>query len=1077
MPPIRRSTGHHENHIWEQNESTIRYLYQTERKTLKQVKEIMEAEHGFPTMPLQTYETKLRDVLGLRKKLKKADWTAIYQHYQNRGGKSTGIYLNGSRIPWEKAWKEIRRSGARSVGRDQDATLPSGVIVRTPSPAGPSTFTPPPVHENQLYSRHLPPSSFPPQKLSLWPLNQILAQNPQNMAQLPQSHQYPDILASTLLDNINVEDTRKLVSVKYDFALSDIPWNTFKDKMLSAGYPTLNIDIGLHEPWPLLHQGTASSLPALEFDVYYFLAKAIYLISNEMGVLWQQRQIFKILINRVPKSVLIGLFQIDLPTIRATWECLVYCAGMFGYRGSFNFLIDVGLQHVGWVVPGGASYLGFAASMGALDLVRSLLQAGARADGAIRMADQSPLVEAVATGNLECVELLLEKCDINRVVENGSTYGIKGTTLTLFVAALGSGGFVTPLRQDHVYQQVSGILNQRKIRVHLDLKNEQQARGVTMLLKGGANVDSRVNMEGTIFGLMHRLLEFYKIKEIPVEWYPTLLEISYYRNAALFHELLPYSSRRMEHVTRSGIWLSAEQGQKDLDEYLMSRPSDSSFDTMGFLELFLAEQFLQPNMSIDTDVIQGLVEYGVDLKRASFPRNINYFLCRLVHMAQYLDDDEFLVILRLFLCSGAVIDEEVLEASVEEKGINTLLVLSQHGADIAKDGGGALSLAAKFNNYKAVSWLLDAGVNINAAVHGHTLQGFQLGSVISLAAIGDSSHYGEWREHWLCSSMSYNMLVYLIECGAELKNNPDDPNSFPFLYCFLYHAEEDRSLLDKMKLFLDQKLKSHDLVGSECLLEVCLCPRLGMNEEEMEQRLAIFELLLEHGVPVVDTRVLPSLIYNYGDRHEITRKLLENVVDIDVYSGRDKPTYTAVQAAALRGDNALVVELVMMGAHINKPAAGLGGRTALQAACDLNPTSTEGKTEKMKLIQFLIERGAEINAPAGPDFGCTALQCAAMGGDMEAALLLLYHGAAVNDLPATGMGGFCALDGAARNGNLDMVKLLLNVGALSHRRGHSGYEGAIDLAKGIGHFALADLIREHAEREMKLYGVNLAMSF
>lgn len=69
------------------------------------------------TSSLSTYETKLRDVLGLRKKLKKADWTAIHQHYQDRQGKDTGIYLNGSRIPWEKAWKEIRRYGAQSMSK------------------------------------------------------------------------------------------------------------------------------------------------------------------------------------------------------------------------------------------------------------------------------------------------------------------------------------------------------------------------------------------------------------------------------------------------------------------------------------------------------------------------------------------------------------------------------------------------------------------------------------------------------------------------------------------------------------------------------------------------------------------------------------------------------------------------------------------------------------------------------------------------------------------------------------------------------------------------------------------------
>ncbi|ROW07168.1 hypothetical protein VPNG_07331 [Cytospora leucostoma] len=65
-------------------------------------------------MPKTIWETKLRDDLGLRKKLKKKDWPIIYGHVLARReqGKETAIYLNGTRLPWGKAWKEIRRSGA-----------------------------------------------------------------------------------------------------------------------------------------------------------------------------------------------------------------------------------------------------------------------------------------------------------------------------------------------------------------------------------------------------------------------------------------------------------------------------------------------------------------------------------------------------------------------------------------------------------------------------------------------------------------------------------------------------------------------------------------------------------------------------------------------------------------------------------------------------------------------------------------------------------------------------------------------------------------------------------------------------
>ncbi|KAI8948543.1 hypothetical protein F4801DRAFT_556522 [Xylaria longipes] len=98
--------------IWYTHEPIIRKLYLEEKKTLKKVKEIMELKHGFPSFPLTMYGAKLRDQLNLPKKLKRKDWPVVYRHYQKRQacGKQTHMYLNSTFIPWEKAWKEIRRS-------------------------------------------------------------------------------------------------------------------------------------------------------------------------------------------------------------------------------------------------------------------------------------------------------------------------------------------------------------------------------------------------------------------------------------------------------------------------------------------------------------------------------------------------------------------------------------------------------------------------------------------------------------------------------------------------------------------------------------------------------------------------------------------------------------------------------------------------------------------------------------------------------------------------------------------------------------------------------------------------------
>ncbi|KXJ86965.1 hypothetical protein Micbo1qcDRAFT_208741 [Microdochium bolleyi] len=103
--------------LWQRYKPLIRRLYLEENHTLERLKEILERDHSFPFTPLSTYESKIRDVLNIRKKLKKADWPIIYQHWLRLGGNETKpeLFFLGRHIPWVKAWKEIRRSPPHSL--------------------------------------------------------------------------------------------------------------------------------------------------------------------------------------------------------------------------------------------------------------------------------------------------------------------------------------------------------------------------------------------------------------------------------------------------------------------------------------------------------------------------------------------------------------------------------------------------------------------------------------------------------------------------------------------------------------------------------------------------------------------------------------------------------------------------------------------------------------------------------------------------------------------------------------------------------------------------------------------------
>ncbi|KAL7627774.1 hypothetical protein AAE478_001969 [Parahypoxylon ruwenzoriense] len=1117
MLPIKRVLPDQGGDMWERSKSTIRQLYENERKTLREVKTIMEAQYGFPVTPY------LRDGLGLRKKLKKAEWSVVYHRYKNRKGKQTGVYLNGTQIPWKKAWKEIRRSGARSTSGagDQDVRLPPGVDVRTPSPE-PRPVVAPHLLAGQTSLPDSSPESLEfPLSLPFVPLIcSTLIHYSQNSPLPSQGYRYPWSSDLFLEREARTAKLLERALEENSVALRDIPWNVFKYALLSIantklyippnerdwiqGDYRLNFNFikpadfrlgpNLSETWrkplpstvtPFTDQTSSSSkVPALNFDAYSFLTKAVYLLSNNL-VKWLPHdpcpEIFKIVLNRIPLSLLDQLFRSDLPTIRAAWTFSVRCAGHCGYRAAFSLLVEAGLRHEGWIRPIGSLCLSLAVSMGALDTARRLIEAGVRADDVLEVAesDKVAMVQAAATGNLECVRLLLDVCDVNRVVKRWEAYDAEVSTFGVFLSTLAAGRYITTEKRDHEYipQTVKRTEN-GAFMVSISLDNERQSQVLDMLLSSGANVDA--TWKG---GMFSTVLHFYQAEGIPIDWRPTLLEQSYYWDINLFQRLAPYSSRLAARFARPGICLSAKQGGEALHQYLESRLAEYDLERKAFLELILAEQFMMHNMNLDTKVVRGLIEFGVDPKLPSLRElDVNFLLYRLVSEARWHGySEEFDAILICLLQSGAVINSEVLEAGVEDDGFDVLHALFRRGADVKRFGAAALSTAARLNSYAAVSLLLEAGVDINAAVNMDS----RPWSIIALACntrgfLPPSSRYYERAlRRQIPGSATCEMLEYLTGRGAKLKNSPSDLSGFHFLHRLLLTSSRDCSLLNKMRFLLDSRLDPQDLSNpEECLLEACLNPKDRPSETETKDRLAILELLIENGAPIETSRVLPSLI-SYGGRHELLVDLLEAGVDINAYSrgnGAHSFPCTPVQAAAGRGDKELVAFLVERGANINQPAHGNRGKTALQAACGWDPASFEEKEKKLSLVQFLIDEGAEVNAPAASSYGCTAMQHAAALGDMETTLLLIHHKANPNALPYR-RGGRCALDAAANFGRLDVVQLLLNVGGLSYNQGRTGYEGAIQCAKSLGYFAVADLIQRHIASNTKYFGLNIAMTF
>jgi len=141
----------------------------------------------------------------------------------------------------------------------------------------------------------------------------------------------------------------------------------------------------------------------------------------------------------------------------------------------------------------------------------------------------------------------------------------------------------------------------------------------------------------------------------------------------------------------------------------------------------------------------------------------------------------------------------------------------------------------------------------------------------------------------------------------------------------------------------------------------------------------------------------------------------------------------------------IITVLMENGANVNKVAPYREyRRTALQKA------AASGTIQQ---VRILIHANADVNAPAGPNLGITALHSAAIGGHVWIALFLLRARPDVNALPAN-CDSRSALCGATENGRLDMVQLLLNVGA-------NPDEAAVELATTNWHYVIANGLKDH----------------
>ena len=202
-----------------------------------------------------------------------------------------------------------------------------------------------------------------------------------------------------------------------------------------------------------------------------------------------------------------------------------------------------------------------------------------------------------------------------------------------------------------------------------------------------------------------------------------------------------------------------------------------------------------------------------------------------------------------------------------------------------------------------------------------------------------------------------------------------------------------------------------------------------------------------------------------GDQATVERLVAE---DRTLVNAQDEQGQSAVLTAAYHQKPEIAAFLIRRRAKLNLSEACAVGRVERVKSILkrkpklLNEFSPDGFQPlglaaffgHVEVARFLLESGAEVNTPSQNSLKVTPLNSAAAGRHYEIAMLLLEKSANPNIRQE---GDFVPLHSAAMNGQIEMVKVLLQYGADKDLQNADG-KSARDFALENGHKIVAEVL-------------------
>jgi ankyrin repeat protein len=364
--------------------------------------------------------------------------------------------------------------------------------------------------------------------------------------------------------------------------------------------------------------------------------------------------------------------------------------------------------------------------------------------------------------------------------------------------------------------------------------------------------------------------------------------------------------------------------------------------------------------------------------------------------------------------------------------VDVVRLLIQRGANVnLNHSGTALTKACQYKQLEVVKALLEYGADAECACalwwSCHT--GFEEGVQVLLDA-GVNVSYDDGKN---------GNALWAVVTGPE---NPYHGNA-PRIVQMLLDAEVEvnymgnharsvleeavyRGLKEVVQILLAAGVDVQQGDRSESALQIAL-PR-----EDVE----MIQMLLNAGACIDETGGDLQRA-SHGGHVEVVQMILDVGADVNQVA---RGWETALQAASHGGHVELVHKLLKAGADVNQ----MGGtyRNALTAAIHFQDKwgnsyifwDRSTRNQVLAIVQTLLDAGAEVNQNLSGEYG-NALHAAAERGNIEVVQILVDVGADVN---AYGGKWGSALQAASGMGHKEIVLLLLQAGADVNQQGGEG---------------------------------------